>query len=128
MPKILAILILTLTLTLVGCNRPQVDELQSGSATDQSQPQTRTEEQTPAALPETPKEVTAKEYKKLSEQQDQAIAELDPTKCEQIDNSNFKESCKIGVIFAEAQQKKDSSLCAKLESPTDKVSCERLAQ
>jgi hypothetical protein len=126
MPKILAILILTLTLTLVGCNRPQVDELQSDSATDQSQPQTGTIEQTP--MSEAPKVVTAKEYKKLSEQQDQAIAELDPAKCEQIDNSNFKESCKIGVIYAEAQQKKDPSLCAKLGSPTDKVSCERSSQ
>ena len=125
MSKIFAILILTLTLTLVGCNRPQVDELQSESPNQESTQQVESVPTPPQAQVEP---VTPKQFKALSEQQDQAIAELDPSKCDKLQDSNFVESCKIGIIFAEAQQKKDPSLCAKLESLTDKMSCEQLAQ
>ncbi len=125
MPKIFAILILTLTLTLVGCNRPQVDELQSDTNVQESSQQ---DQATPTAPQAQAEPVTPKQYKALLEQQDQAIAELDPAKCDKLKDSNFIKSCKVGIIFAEAQQKKDPSLCAKLESPTDKMSCEQLAQ
>ncbi len=54
---------------------------------------------------------------------DQAIAEQDPSTCDEIQNAAYKKECTDRVLFMQASAKTDASICTGISDPAEKQSC-----